>query len=56
MKDLWPELLLSILWSASCSSPPPLPSPYPVHSIKTITTICPGSLCGICAANPESSK
>ena len=51
MKDLLTFVALT-LWCASCASSP---APLPVHSVKTITTICPGPLCDICATAPEAT-
>ena len=54
MKDWLPFLLfvavVVAMWFSSCVTP----APSPVHSIQTITTICPGPLCAICA--DESTK
>ena len=50
MRHLWPLLLfvavVVAMWFSSCTTPP---VEYRVHSIQTITTICPGPLCAICA-------
>ena len=59
MRPLWPLLpraaLALFLWLfPSCATPSPRPL---VHSIQTITTICPGPLCAICAdESSEDSK
>ena len=57
MKEFWPEIVFTaagiLLWCSSCVSPAPPPL-LPVHSVKTITTICPGPLCAICATTTEA--
>ena len=52
MRHLWPLFLMAaldlFLWLLpSCTTPPSQPQPL-VHSIETITIICPGPLCAIC--------
>ena len=54
MKDLFTTAAL-LLWCASCATAPP-PYPLPIHSIQTITTVCPGPLCAICADKSEDSQ
>ena len=52
MRHLWtflPFVAVAVaVCCSSCVSPAP-PPPIPVHSIQTITTICSGQLCAICA-------
>jgi len=59
VKHLWPLIIfvafVAVLWFSSCVTSPPPYSP-PIHSIQTITTVCPGPLCAICAADSENPQ
>ena len=47
-------LLAASLVNSACVTE--APSYISTHAVHTITTVCSGSLCAICADNPEDSQ